>query len=124
MEKIVTRESMQQMIDAADAVKKQHIVGRALIAIFDRQTAHEQSRNDTEDANNIGFSAADAKTGSITAKFYMKNRVLLDWQLAKWLKPRNGFARITKYHKQLNEVANEKVALQRQQQYRQASNGG
>lgn len=107
----VTRESLQVMINSADAVKKQHIVGRALVAIFNRQTMSEKNSNITNNWNTVGFSGADAYSGCLTAKSYLKHKSLQEWQVQKWLKPaRNGFARLTKYHKQLNEIAMEKAA--------------
>lgn len=109
---IVTRESIQQMLDNADSVKRQHIVGRALIALFERQTKNEQAHNAAEVHNNIGFAGCDSKSGCITAKYYIKHRSLLDWQVEMWTrKQKNGFARIAKYAKQLNEIAIEKAAL-------------
>ena len=103
---IVTRDSLQRMLDNADAVKRQHIVGRALVALFDRQTEDEQRDNQTKLDNNIGFAGCDSKSGSITAKTYLKKRSLEGWQVEKWLKKgANGYARICKYAGQLNEIA-------------------
>lgn len=110
MEDIVTRESLQLMLDKASPEKRQHIVGRALVALFERQTASEKSCNDTHDWNKIGFSGADAKSGTLTAKTYLKHKKLLDWQVERWMAPqKNGYARVTKYAAQLNEIALEKA---------------
>jgi hypothetical protein len=85
------------------------MVGRALVQIFKRQTDHEQRVNDTNVWNDIGFSASDAYSGSICAKTFMKRGALIDFQLEKWLKPtQHGYPRITKYWKQLNEIAQNK----------------
>ena len=109
MNKIVTRKSLQHMLDTADEQRVIHIVGRALVVLFNNQTRDEQSMNTTNKDNGIGFTGADAKAGSITAKSYLKNKTLLDWQVAKWLKVSNsGYSRLTKYHKQLNAAAMEK----------------
>ncbi len=103
---IVTRDSLQKMLDNADAVKRQHIVGRALIALFARQTEDEQRDNQTKLDNNVGFAGCDSKSGSLTAKSYLKHQSLQDWQVEKWLKRgANGYARICKYAGQLNEIA-------------------
>ena len=103
---IVTRESLQAMLDQADAVKRQHIIGRALVALFDRQTQAEQSSNHTQVDNGIGFAGCDSKSGSLTAKTYLKRKALQDWQVEKWMKRgANGFARICKYAGQLNDIA-------------------
>lgn len=103
---IVTRESLQAMLDNADDVKRQHIVGRALVALFDRQTQDEKRVNDTRLHNNIGFQGCDAKSGSITAKTYLARGELADWQVERWTRRGStGFSRICKYAKQLNEIA-------------------
>jgi len=111
MSKIVTATSLANMINTADANKRIKIVGRALVALFNRQTEDEKTVNDTREHNSIGFSGSDGKSGSLTAKFFLKHGTLLDWQLDKWLKPaRNGLPRICKYHKQLNHIATVKAA--------------
>lgn len=103
---IVTRESLQAMLDQADTVKRQHIVGRALVALFERQTQAEQADNQTKEDNGVGFAGCDSKSGSITAKTYLKKKELQDWQVERWMKRgANGFARICKYAGQLNEIA-------------------
>lgn len=104
--KIVTPQILLSMLTTQDRQRQIKIIGRALVALFNRQTEDEKSVNDVKDANSRGFSGADAKSGSLTAKYFLKHRTLLDWQIDKWLKPtRNGMPRICKYHKQLNEVA-------------------
>ena len=107
---LVTKESLQNMIDEACFERQQHIIGRALVAIFERQTASEKHALQAEEDNGIGFAGCDAKGGSLTAKSYMKRKALMEWQVAKWTKlsPTSGFARICKYAGQLNQIANEK----------------
>jgi hypothetical protein len=108
---IVTRESLQEMLDTADQQKLARIVGRALVVLFKNQTRDEQLANSTNKDNGIGFTGADAHSGSITAKYFMKHGTLLDWQVERWTRPAaSGFSRLTKYHKQLNEAALEKRA--------------
>lgn len=103
---MVTRESLQQMINTAPKVKQIAIVGRALVHIYSRQTDLEKSANDTIVHNGVGFTGTDGHSGCLTAKAYIKNKTLQDWQLRKWLKRnRHGISRITKYHRQLNEIA-------------------
>ena len=110
MAAIVTRESLQHMLDAANFERQQHIVGRALVVLFNNQTTGEKAANVTDNHNNIGFTGADARTGSLTAKSYLKNKSLQDWQVAAWLRVgKSGFARICKYHNQLNEAAKMKA---------------
>ena len=111
---IVTKQSLQQMLDEADDSKRQHIVGRALVALFQRQTESEKATHSTKVDNGIGFCGSDAATGTLTAKSYIRNQRLLDWQVEQWTRksPKTGFSRICKYHKQLNEVAIQKRGYQ------------
>lgn len=108
---IVTRESLAQMIRDAQAVndidKLHKIVGRALVRLFERQTASEQRKNDTENVNTVGFSSSDGKNGCITAKTFLKYGSLTERQLEEWVAPwrDTGFPKICKYHRQLNEIA-------------------
>lgn len=113
---IVTAQSLNEMIVKADAEKRVHIIGRALVALFDRQTKDEKVLNDTNRWNMVGFSGADAKSGSLTAKYYLKHKTLLEWQIDRWMKTqRNGLPRLCKYWKQLNEIAVEKAATQHEE---------
>lgn len=98
---IVTRESLILMIQTSPTKRQKHIVGRALVAIFNKQTDEEKNINSTKENNGIGFAGCDARTGSITAKYYLKHKTIEDWQLEKWLTN----DRIIKYHKQLNAIA-------------------
>lgn len=111
MKTIVTQSGLQHMLDNADQEKVQHIIGRALVVLFNRQTEAEKNNNATLVYNNVGFTGCDGKSGVITAKYYLKHKSLLPWQVARWLKVgKSGFSRIAKYHKQLNEAAVEKAA--------------
>jgi hypothetical protein len=106
--KIVTRESMATMLAKDNSLYVQTVIGRALVAIFNRQTRSEKAVNDVREHNTVGFSGADAKGGSITAKYWLKHRKLEPWMVKKWTENSRGFPRICKYHKQLNEIAMEK----------------
>lgn len=103
---IVTAKSLMDMIEAADSVKRGHIIGRALVVIFNNQTNLEKAVNATQEDNGIGFAGMDARSGTLTAKSYIKYGSLLPWQIEAWTK-RNarGVMRIAKYHRQLNEAA-------------------
>lgn len=103
--KLVTRDSMLIMLNNDNDAYVQAVIGRALVAIFNRQTEAEKDINDTREHNTVGFSAADAKSGSLTAKYWLKHRSLLPWQMDKWMKDSHGYPRICKYHRQLNEIA-------------------
>jgi hypothetical protein len=105
---IVTRESLEALVTRGDNTAM-HAIGRALVHLLNRQTREEQACNTTNVSNNMGFTGADAHSGCISAKYYLKHGKLLDWQIERWLKPGSrGFARITKYWKQLDEEAKAK----------------
>lgn len=92
-------------------LKSDKAVGRALLALLERQTFDEQQSHDTKHANGRGFSAFDAPILTDMALFYRRTGFLTPKQLA-WL--RSGTAkrpqpRIAKYAGQLAEIANAKV---------------
>ena len=106
MTAIVTRDSLQAMLDSDNKDYVIRVIGRALVGLFDRQTESEKAINATQEDNGIGFTGADSKTGTITAKYFLKHGTLLDWQSEKWLKKgKNGYSRLAKYHGQLNDIA-------------------
>jgi len=108
---MVTKESLIKMIETADEAKRAQIVGRACLVLFNRQLDDEKQFNTTTTTNNRGFTQADARTGSITAKSFIKNKTLYPWQVNQWLKVDvRGTPRIVKYWKQLDEAAKQKVA--------------
>jgi hypothetical protein len=85
-------------------------VGRALMALHNRQTKTEQFSKSTSNLNGRGFTPADAHMGSSMAVFYSAVGTLTQKQLAYWRKPNaKGVPRICKYAAQLLEVAKEKV---------------
>jgi len=104
------------MIDEASFERQQHIIGRALVAIFERQTQSEQCSDHTQEDNGVGFAGCDAEGGSKTAKSYLKRKALVQWQVEKWtrMSPTTGFSRICKYAGQLNQIAIEKAKKQAQ----------
>lgn len=109
MKKIVTKESLAKLLETSDERKAQ-IVGRALVVLFNRQVEDEKVSNDTRHLNMRGFAPCDARSGTLTAKYFLKHRSLLDWQIERWLAPTpQGYPRIAKYTRQLNEAANEKL---------------
>jgi hypothetical protein len=111
MKPIVTKQSMIEALNAASDQKKIRYIGRALVAIFKYQTETEKRNNSTDNNNNVGFSSSDAKSGSITAKYFMKYGTLQGWMIDNWMTDWRGAPRITKYHKQLNVVANQQPSL-------------
>ena len=80
-------------------------IERAVIAIFNKQTAAEQTIEATNRTNGVGFTGADAKILSSFAKQLLKNknRHLSEKQFAIAKK------RIAKYANQLTKIANGKI---------------
>ena len=90
-------------------------VERALIVLFNRQTASERVTNTTRVWNDIGFTHADARWGCRNAKQVLAGRPLYPNQLAYWRKlNRKGTPKLAKYWRQLSEAAAEKAAKQAQ----------
>jgi len=111
IKQVVTRDSLRVMLRNDNIKYVDTVIGRALLALLDRQTEDEKRAADTRVWNAVGFSGADARSGTLTAKAFAKNGRLLDWQREKWVKPaKNGYPRLCKYAKQLNEIALEKAA--------------
>lgn len=110
MTHIVTRATLMTLL--SDEKKRPHVIGRALVALFHKQTRTEQVANHTDNLNFVGFSGSDARDGSITAKYYLKHGTLLPWQIENWMKPFRGFPRITKYARQLNDIATDRARTQ------------
>jgi hypothetical protein len=108
---LVTRDTLAQMLRNENRAYVEKVVGRALVALLQRQTKDEQATNDTRVWNSVGFSGADAKSGTLTAKSFLKRNALEDWQIQKWTKPsKNGYPRLCKYAAQLNDIAQSKAA--------------
>lgn len=108
---LVTRDSLRDMVTSNNPTYVANVIGRALVAIFQRQTEAEKNTDSTAVDNGVGFAGCDARSGSLTAKSYLKNRMLTDWQVAAWTRVgKNGYPRICKYHAQLNEVAMSRAA--------------
>ena len=74
-------------------------VERAILAIYNRQTADEKIARNTRYHNTVGFSAADAKTGTYLAKWLLSGKHLDGKFLAK------GRNIAIKYRRQLLEIA-------------------
>jgi hypothetical protein len=107
---MLTKSQLTALITRNDRVAVEAI-GRALVHLFNRQTEAEKAANDTRVDNQRGFTAADARQGSIHAKYWLKHRTLQEWQINHWLKPnRKGTLRLAKYWAQLAEEAAKKNA--------------
>lgn len=107
---IVTKQSLANMINGPRQVE---VIGRALVVLFNNQTRTEQSINTTQEHNMIGFTGADARQGSISAKYFLRHKTLQDWQVQMWTKQNSkGTARIAKYWRQLDQAAHAKKGAQ------------
>lgn len=103
---VVTKDTLQQMLNNPNPKYVERVVGRALWAIFQNQTKDERDQNETRVHNGIGFTGSDARGGSLTAKSWKHNGYLAAWQIERWTKKNDkGFSRLTKYHRQLNDIA-------------------
>ncbi len=110
MAKLVTKASMIEALNDPRPGFQARYIGKALVAIFNNQTEDEKSANSVDTHNNIGFAGCDGKNGCITAKYFIKHGTLLDWMVDNWMSDWRDAPRITKYHRQLNEVAERKAA--------------
>jgi len=76
--KIWTREEIETMIQNQDAA-----VERAMVAIWERQTADEQETQGTRHHNGRGFAAWSARSGTYYANWVRSGRHLTGKHLAK-----------------------------------------
>lgn len=105
MKTIVTKDYLKTKVEENPVLT----IGKALVAIYERQTGDEKSALSTTHKNDVGFSSAHARIGSIGAKEFKSKKRLPTWVLKVWAqKDRSGYPRICKYVRQLNEIANEK----------------
>lgn len=74
-------------------------VEKAIVAIYNRQTADEKASHDTKHSNSVGFSGADARFGTYLAKWILKGNHLTGKFLA------DGRELAVKYRKQLLDEA-------------------
>jgi hypothetical protein len=110
---LVTADSVDAMLSNPNPMYVQLAIGRALVGLLKRQTDEEQNSNATLAHNGIGFTGADAHWATVTAKYFQRNNRLQDWQIQAWTKIcKNGHTRLSKYHKQLNQIAVEKQQSQ------------
>lgn len=69
--KIWTRDEINALLNRSDAA-----VERAIVVLFKRQTADEQSSENTKYQNSVGFSSAHAHTGTYLAKWILSGKHL------------------------------------------------
>ncbi len=80
-------------------------VGRALLALYRRQTEHEQRTGTTQLLNHRGFSAVHASRGTRDALYFQQHGWLPIQSLYWWRHQVNGRSRISRYADQLVEIA-------------------
>jgi hypothetical protein len=89
----LTREGITELLKKSDAA-----VCRALVVLYNNQTADEQETNTTNHHNGRGFSGFDAEIGTKMAKFYLERGYLTLRQIAVWRKiNRHGNMKIANY---------------------------
>lgn len=102
----VTVEQIKELLKVNDKA-----LGRALVALHNRQTVDERIQESTKYHNLRGFTSGHAKRGSSMAKFFIKTGFLTPKQLAWWRQTTaSGRMRIEIYAGQLLIVAKEKAA--------------
>jgi len=109
---IVTKQSLKKLIDESNDTKLHHVIGRAIMVLYNNQTPIEQSTLSTRMDNSMGFAHCDARVGTLSAQAYISKQSLDPWMLRHWTKiTSNGFPRICKYTRQLNDAAIRKAKL-------------
>jgi hypothetical protein len=93
-----TKESIQALLERSDQA-----VYKALLAIYNRQTAAEQAGHHTREVNGVGFSRFDAPFLTDMVRGYLRYESLTPKQLAI---TRNKMKR---YWRQLVEIANSRT---------------
>jgi hypothetical protein len=93
-----TKESIRNLLSNNDRA-----VERAMVAIFNYQTADEQSTQHTRHNNNVGFTSWAAKKGSYYAKWVLNGRHLTRHHL-------DNARKIANHHAgQLAKIANGEI---------------
>ncbi len=95
-----TPERVKELLQADDKA-----VGRAMVALFERQTSDEQASESTKHHNKRGFSAFDAGAGSYFAKWVMSGRQLTGRHLDKARRV------ALRYVKQLSSIAAQRTEV-------------
>lgn len=110
MTKIVTSAVLVQLIKTHGAAK---VISRAIVAIYGRQTAEEKSGEATIANNGVGFTAYDARVGTLTAKHWLATNSLEPWMINYWMKEtKQGYPKICRYAKQLDQIAKANRSIQ------------
>ena len=94
-----TPEAIKALLDRSDKA-----VERAILAIYDRQTRDEQSREETRHRNGVGFAACHGHLGSYYARWILAGRHLTGKHLDK------ARRMVRHYTGQLCEIATARTA--------------
>ena len=106
------------MLDKVTIVKllqtNDKAVARALVVLYEHQTASEQATEETRFQNGEGFRPCHARMGTSMAQFYLKRNYLSPKQVAYWRQlDKTGTPRIGIYWKQLALAAERKAAAKK-----------
>lgn len=105
---VIDRDWVQNQLDTRKGDALVQFIGRALVVIFKNQTESERMANTVSVDNGVGFASMDGRSGGLTAKYFLKHKTLLSWQVDMWTKKGSrGFARLAKYHAQLAVAADQ-----------------
>ena len=96
--KIWTQDEIKGLLETNDTA-----VARAIVAVYNKQTASEQAVGETSESNGVGFNGVDANFLSSLAQFYQSKGFLSKGQL------QYGRKKIMKYSKQLTLIANNQL---------------
>lgn len=108
--KLVTKQSMVELLARPNKQFVETVIGRAIAGLYARQTAEEQNNHNTKTANGVGFTSFDADVGSRTAEYWKNTGKLEPWMVRYWTKLSSaGFPSLSRYHRQLNDIALEKM---------------
>lgn len=97
-QKVWTEETITALLNSNDRA-----VEKAILAIYNRQTEDEKSAQTTRHSNNVGFSGADASTGTYYAQWIKRGNHLTGKHLDRARKM------AVKYRKQLLTIAQNKA---------------
>ena len=105
---MLTKDEIVKLLETNDKA-----IARALVVLFNNQTADEQRAETTKYNNGIGFKSCHGEIGTSMAKFYLSRNYLSPKQVAYWRKRnKDGEMRISCYWRQLAEAAEAKKATQ------------
>lgn len=82
------------------------VMYRALVNLYQCQTADEQIQKSANYQNGIGFNGADANIMTSFAEFYLRTGFLTPKQIVICRK------KLNKYGKQLTKIANSKIEIE------------